>query len=43
MVARELLFVLATIFWCQALPTRTVIIYACAVSFTALLKYLEVI
>jgi len=39
----DILFVASTVAWTQALPTRTVIIYACAVAFTALLKYLEVI
>lgn len=34
----EVLFILATIFWCQAMPTRMLVIYAGSVVFIAAVK-----
>jgi hypothetical protein len=40
MTGSEILFVLSTIFWCQALELRTLFFYAAAVSVTAVGKWL---
>lgn len=39
MTGSEILFIFATLFWCQAMPSRMLYLYAASVLLTAAIKY----